>query len=127
MRASATIGAPAGATRVLSAAGPTFLHAAIPIEHSTKCQIRISAYPPDSSARRTRALYCRLNSSNTSSAKSSAEICAISSASFHASASDAREIALAIAGLVELRDRVLHFRVAGDTEIEGGEHLTGRA
>src|SRR4029079_387476 len=39
----------------------------------------------------------------------------------------AREVAFAIAGLVELRDRVLHFSSAGDTKVERREHLAGGA
>src|SRR6516225_5263863 len=39
----------------------------------------------------------------------------------HRERRDASEIALRIAGVVQLRDRVLHFGLARDAEVQGGQ------
>jgi hypothetical protein len=45
----------------------------------------------------------------------------------HGERCDAREVALGITGIVELRDRVLHFGLTRHTEVERRQHLAGHA
>ena len=45
----------------------------------------------------------------------------------HGERRDAREIALGVAGVVELGDRVRHFGLTGDADVQRRQHLSGDA